>query len=241
MDRLTPRQAVVIIARQPGDSRLASLAHDLGPERLDALLLAALRDAIAAAVGVDGATIAVVAPSPGALAYLRQVLPAGLELAAPPEPLSVGAASRFAFAHHQDRGFERIVLIDGAVLRLTSRVVGTGLAALAGADIVTGGYRQGSNYAFGLSSRHLPAIVTSDLSLADTHRPGSDLHGRLRGLRLRSRRLDPLPTLDAFATLDELGAAMAGRSGLGRHIAGFLGAAGWSSTPGIEHGRPLLS
>lgn len=222
MFRLTPRQVVVIVPRSPADPRLAELAGNLGPVRLDELLLATLRDAIAAAVRVDGATIAVVASTPGQVADLRQLLPAGVEFAAPPEPMSGGRLNRFALVAHQGREFERIVILDGAVLRLTSRVVGTGLGALAGADVVIGSTRHGATYAFGLLERHAGRFARSDEPLLDGDHPAANLIGRLQALRLGTRRLDPLPTLDAFGSLDDLRAGMLATPGAGRHLTAFL-------------------
>ncbi len=222
MYRLTPRQVVVIIARSPTDPRLAGLARDLGQVGLSELLLATLRDAIAASVRVDGATIAVVAPTPGQVADLGYLLPAGVEFAAPPEPIRRDRLARFALAAHQGRQFERIVIVDGAVLRLTSRVVGTGLGALAGADAVIGSSRRGATYAFGLLERHAGRFTHSDEPLIDGDRLATDVIARLRVMRLGTRLLDPLPTLDAFRSLDDLRAGMLGEPGFGQHLTAFL-------------------
>lgn len=238
MDRLTPRQAVVIIARHPGDARLSSLARDIGAGRLDDLLLAILRDVIAAVVRVDGVSVTVVAPTTVAAAHLRQVLPAGLDLIAPPQPVAGGRLRGFALAAHAHRGFERIVVIDGAVLRLTARVIGTGLGALATADTVVGGFRRGSAYAFGVRDRHIPAVLPAALPIIDGHHSASEVQDRLRGLGLGCRRLDPLPTLDAFLTMDELRRAMTALPGLGRHLSPELTADPWVAPLPIEHPRP---
>ncbi len=228
MYRLTPRQVIVIIPRAPGDPQLAALARDLGPERLDELLLATMRDAIAASVRVDGATIAVMAPTQARLAHLRQVLPAGLEFTAPRGPIATSRMSVFALASHQGREFERIVLLDGAVLRLSSRVIGTGLGALASADVVVGASRRGSPYAFGLLERHAVHLLDADEPLIAGDRSATELVSRVRAMRLGTRRLEPLPTLDAFAIVDELRSAMASLPGVGRHVSAFLANLPWA-------------
>ena len=222
MFRLTPRQVVVIIPRSAAEPALAALAHDLGAVRLDDLLLATLRDAIAAAVRVDGATIAVVPSTAGQVADLRHLLPAGVEYAAPPEPMPDSLLARFALAAHQGRGFERIVIVDGAVLRLTSRLIATGLGSLASADAVVGSSRHGAVWAFGLLGRHAGRFTQSDEPLIGGDHPAADLVARLRAMRLSTRRLDPLPTLDTFSTLDELRSGVPGAPGSGRHLAAFL-------------------
>ena len=239
MYRLTPRQVVIIIPRSPADPRLAELARDLGPVRLDELLLATLRDAIAAAVRVDGATIAVVAPTPAQIADLRQLLPAGVEFAAPPVPMGGGRLNRFALLSHQGRGFERMVIVDGTVLRLTSRVVGTGLGALAGADVVIGSTRRGATYAFGLLERHAGRFAQSDEPLTDGDRPATELIGRLQAQRLGIRRLDPLPTLDTFGSLDDLRAGMLATPGAGRHLTAFLTSLPISVPFMVDQGRHI--
>ncbi len=228
MYRLTPRQAVIIIARTANDSKLAPLAGDIGTDRLASLLLATLRDTIAAAVRVDGASIVVVAPDPDTVVHLRQLLPAGLDIVAPAEPVLIDRLDRFALSAHEDRGFERLLVLDGAVLRLTARIIGTGLGALANADAVVGGYRRGSRYAFGLLSRHIPAVIHSGILSVDDHHGVDETQDRLRRLRLGSRRLDPLPATDAFLTLSELRDAIVGRAGLGRHTASELSVSNWA-------------
>ncbi len=235
MYRLTPRQAVVVISRVPDDPKLAALARDLGPERLDELLLATMRDAIAACVRVDGATIAVMAPTQARLAHLRQVLPAGLEFAAPVGPIPTRLMSLFALASHQGREFERIVLVDGAVLLLSSRVVGTGLGALASADIVVGASRRGAAYAFGLLERHVVHLLEADQPVIAGDRSAAELISHVRAMRLGTRRLEPLPTLDAFATMDELRSAMANLPGVGRHVSAFLANPSWTGSAMSAH------
>lgn len=239
MYRLTPRGAVVIVARDPADPRFAVMARDVGNDRLAALLLATLRDAIAATVPVDGVSIIIVAPTPAAGAHLQQLLPAGLDIVAPSEPIPIGRMNHFALSAHESRGFERVVVIDGAVLGLTGRVVGTGLGALANADAVVGGDRQGSDYAFGILTRHIPTVLRAGILTDDGYHPAHEVQEQLRGLRLRSRRLDPLPTLDAFLTLSELRSALTGLPGLGRHIAAELSRSGWTEHVQIEQPRRI--
>lgn len=222
MYRLTPRQVVVIIPRSPADQGLAALARDIGPIHLEELLLATLRDTIAAAVRVDGVTIAVAAPTQRHLAHLRQLLPAGVEYAAPPEPLGMERLTRFALTSYQERGFERVMIVDSAVLQLTSRVVGTGLGALASADAVVGGSRRGATYAFGLVVRHVGRFTQSDEAFIGGERSANEWVSQLRAMRLGTRRLDPLPTLDSFGSLIDLRTGMLGIPGLGRHLTGFL-------------------
>lgn len=219
--RLTPRQVVVIVPRSPTDPKLSALARDIGPTRLDDLLLATLRDAIAAAVRVDGATIAVVAPTHGHLAHLRQLLPAGVEFAAPPEPLGAARLARFALTSFQGRDYERLMIIDSAVLHLTSRLVGTGLGALASADAIVGGSRRGATYAFGLLERHVGRFPQSDEPLINGDQLATEFVGQLRAMRLGTRRLDPLPTLDAFSSLNDLESAVLGVPG-SHHLSAFL-------------------
>jgi len=219
--RLTPRQVVVIISRSPADPKLSALARDIGPVRLDDLLLATLRDAIAAAVRVDGVTIAAVAPTRGHLVHLRQLLPAGVEFAAPPEPLGPGRLARFALTSFQGRDYERIMLVDSAVLHLTSRLVGTGLGALASADAVVGGSQRGATYAFGLLERHVDRFAQSEEPLIHGDRLATEFVGQLRAMRLGTRRLDPLPTLDAFSSLNDLESAVLGVPG-SHHLSAFL-------------------
>ena len=235
MYRLTPRQVVVIISRVPGDPQLAALARDLGPQRLDQLLLATMRDAIAACVRIDGATIAVTAPTQARLAHLRQVLPAGLEFAAPLGAIATRQASIFALASHKGREFERIVLVDGAVLRLSSRVVGTGLGALASADVVVGASLHGAAYAFGLLERHVVHLLDAGEPLIAGDGSAAELVSRVRAMRLGTRRLEPLPTLDAYSTADELRSAMANLPGVGRHLKAFLANPSWTESAPIAY------
>lgn len=239
MFRLAPRQVVVIVPRSPTDPNLAALAHDLGSARMDELLLATLRDAIAAAVRVDGATISVVAPSPDQVSHLRHLLPAGVEFASPAEPLDRGRLARFGLAAHADQGFERIVVVDGAVLRLTSRVVGTGLGALASADAVVGNSSYGVAYAFGLLGRHASRFIHSDELLFDADRPPTELLSQLRAMRLDTRRLDPCPTLDEFTSLNELQCGVFGAPGLGRHLAAFLSRLPMAERTMLDQHRPM--
>lgn len=239
MYRLTPRQVVVIIPRSAAEPRLAALVRDIGPSRMDDLLLATMRDAIAAAVRVDGATIAVVAPSQTRLEHLRQILPAGLEFVAPTDPVTMNELSRFALTAHQGREFERILVVDSAVLRLSSRAVGTGLGALASADVVVGATRHGSPWAFGLLERHTARFLEPEQRLTEPDRNAAELVAQLRSMRFATRRIDPLPTIDGFKSLDELRFTMANLPGLGRHVGAFLAHLPWVEPPVSDQFRHL--
>lgn len=209
----------MLVARDADDPRFGPLREVVGDAALDDFLLAALRDVIAATVRIDGASISVLARSIDRALALRRVLPAGLDFLIPGDHDAAARRLPDVFTPHAEAGFERVLLIEGDVLALPSRVVGTGLGALAAADAVIGGGRPGDHaYALGLlaGARSSAAILTAAV---DDGEDALALRELARAVGLTSRRLDPLPTLGQCADLPTIRTVTDGREPLGAHLA----------------------
>ena len=222
MYRLTPRQAIVIVTHSGDDRRLAALRSVLPEQRFLALREAILRDVLAAAIQVDGATISVLATTATEAGSLRRTVPAGIDLLAPIGAVPVDQHIAHIAERAAEHGVERLLVLDAATLALASRQIGTALSVLGEADLAIGGFASGSVYAFGFQPQRVgdrrngaaPAsddVLRLDLGL-DVVLQAASMAG------LRARRLEPRPTLDAFADVPALLRYLDGRTDAGRFV-----------------------
>ena len=190
--------------------------------RFDALREALLRDAIASAVQVDGATISVLAATAVEAGWVRSMIPAGIDLLTTQGTMPLDQQMVHIVERAAKREIERLLFVDAATLGLVPRLIGTALTALAGADVSIGGFMSGSAYALGLRPQQITAGLT-DMA------PANDRLLRLdRGLDavlttasaagLRVRRLEQRPTLDAFADISVLLGYLDARPDAGRFL-----------------------
>ena len=149
--RTSPRQALTVMLAGSLAPRPDRLAAGLGPEA-EEVLGCAVRDALAALVEVDGATLSVVG-APGWEA-LSAVLPAGIDVLTPDAAIDprTGAAPPLAWAlrTHLDRAFERVVAVAPDAVPIRPRTASTALSALGSADLVVGPTPAGGIYLFGV-------------------------------------------------------------------------------------------
>lgn len=211
MYRLTPRQAIVIMTRSGEDRGLAPLRQAMPELRFDALREALLRDAIATAVQVDGATISVLAATAVEGGLVRSMIPAGIDLLVTPGTMPLDQQMVHIIERAAKREIERLLFLDAAALGLVPRLVGTALTALAEADVSVGGFPSGSAYAVGLRPQQIAAglngvALANDglLRLVRLDRGLDAVLAAALATGLRSRRLEPRPTLDAFADVPAL-------------------------------------
>jgi hypothetical protein len=149
-ERLTPRQAIVVLDVPPQPELPASLAGNTGDQRPD-LQPYALLDVIGTLVGVDGASISVVCPSHVRARTLQAALPAGVDVLTPdPARLATEGALIWGLQHLLDRNFSRIVAIAGDSIAVPSRVVATALGSLSTADLAIGLTLQAGIYLVGI-------------------------------------------------------------------------------------------
>jgi hypothetical protein len=149
-ERLTPRQAIVVLDVPPQPVLPASLAGRTADQHAE-LQPYALLDVIGTLVGVDGASISVVCQSPARARNLQTALPAGVDLLVPEAiNLATEGALIWGLQNHLDRGFSRIVAIAGDALAVPSRVVATALGSLSTADLAIGQTRHLGVYLVGI-------------------------------------------------------------------------------------------
>jgi hypothetical protein len=147
-ERLTPRQAIVVLDVPPQPVLPASL---FTADQHAELQPYALLDVIGTLVGVDGASISVVCQSPLRAHTLQTALPAGVDLLVPEAVnLATKGALIWGLQHHLDRGFSRVVAIAGDALAVPSRVVATALGSLSTADLTIGQTRHVGVYLVGV-------------------------------------------------------------------------------------------
>ena len=148
-DRLTPRQAIVVLD-VPSLPEPAVSAPARGDSHT-VLQPYALLDVIGTLVGVDGASISIVCQSPARARALHAALPAGVDLMVPePVHLAVEGALVWGLRLLLDRQFSRIVAIAGDTLAVPSRLVATALGSLSTADMVIGQTLQSGVYLVGV-------------------------------------------------------------------------------------------
>jgi hypothetical protein len=149
-ERLTPRQAIVVVDVPPQPELPVSLTGKAEDQRA-AFQPYALLDVIGTLVGVDGASISVVCQSAERARTLQTALPAGVDLLIPiAVNLATEGALIWGLQHHLDRDFSRIVAIAGDSLAVPSRVVATALGSLSTADIALGQTLQAGVYLIGI-------------------------------------------------------------------------------------------
>jgi hypothetical protein len=149
-ERLTPRQAIVVLDVPPQPVLPASLSGGAADQHAE-LQPYALLDVIGTLVGVDGASISVVCQSAARAHSLQTALPAGVDLLVPEaNSLATEGALIWGLQHHLDRGFSRVVAIAGDALAVPSRVVATALGSLSTADLAIGQTRHLGVYLVGV-------------------------------------------------------------------------------------------
>jgi hypothetical protein len=149
-ERLTPRQAIVVLDVPPQPALPASLVGNTDDQRPD-LQPYALLDVIGTLVGVDGASISVVCPSNVRARTLQAALPAGVDVLTPdPVSLATEGGLIWGLQHLLDRDFSRIVAIAGDSIAVPSRVVATALGSLSTADLAIGQTLQAGIYLVGV-------------------------------------------------------------------------------------------
>jgi hypothetical protein len=155
--RVTPRQAVVVLDIPPQPELPAALTGGPEPGRED-LQPYALLDVIGTLAGVNGASISVMCNSQARAQELRPGLPAGIDVLVPePVNLITGGALVWALQSQLNRDFSRVVAIAGDALAVPTRVVATALGSLAEADLVLGQTFQSGIYLVGI--RNLSGIT----------------------------------------------------------------------------------
>ncbi|HEY7030684.1 MAG TPA: DUF2064 domain-containing protein [Thermomicrobiales bacterium] len=136
--RTSPRQAILVDA---GDFHVpCSPRADRAPVALSVeVRRAVLLDLLGSLVGVNGATISVVASGVAQARTIAATIPPGIDLITPP----VDAAERggrfvWAIEHLLRRAFTAVVAVPSDLPALPTRTVATALSSLATADVVVG-------------------------------------------------------------------------------------------------------
>jgi hypothetical protein len=136
--RTSPRQAILVDVgdlRPPNGARAERSAACWSDELRRTVLL----DLLGSLVGVNGATISVVAAGASHARTIVAMIPPGIDLVTPPADV-VEREDRFVWAlqHHLQRAFTAVVAVAADVPALPTRTVATALSSLATADVVVG-------------------------------------------------------------------------------------------------------
>jgi hypothetical protein len=159
--RTSPRQAIVVDAgglQPPAATRKGHRA----PSWSDDVRRAVVLDLLGSLVGVNGATISVLAAGPTHARTIVALVPPGIDLLIPPRD----AAARdgrllWALDQHLQRAFSRVVAIAADVPALPARTVATALSTLSSADVVAGPAFGSGFYLFGVRDRLGLEIATA--------------------------------------------------------------------------------
>lgn len=150
--RTSPRQAVLVDGgelRPPADR--ADQRIDPWP---DELRRAVVLDLLGSLVGVNGATISVVAADTTHAHAIATLIPPGIDLVSPPADASDhGGRLLWAIAHHLERAFTAVVTIAADLPALPTRTVATALSSLSAADVVAGATTGSGLYLLGVRDR----------------------------------------------------------------------------------------
>ncbi len=136
--RTSPRQAILVDAGdlRPPSSRPADPLVDPWPEELRR---AVLLDLLGSLVGVNGASIAVVAAGAAHAHAIAALIPPGIDIVSPPaDAAEHGGRFVWAIAHHLNRAFTGVVTLAADLPALPTRTVATALSSLNTADVVVG-------------------------------------------------------------------------------------------------------
>lgn len=208
-DRITPRQALVMMEPSSVRAGAGSLWNELSPVDLTALRRAVVLDMTEALVRVGGASVSAVAEAGPPVYRLATWLPAGLDIQASPMPGESSPAIGWAVRELLARDFERVVVLTAAALPVTPRIASTALSVLEGADLAFGATPAGGIYLLGLRrAEALEAVVEAlgDGVLA--------VRAAAERERLVSRSLERRVNLDEIETCTTLREFVAANPGI---------------------------
>jgi hypothetical protein len=151
--RTSPRQAILVDVgdlRPPNGPRIEQ-PTDPWP---DELRRAVLLDLLGSLVGVNGATISVVAANAAHARMIVAMIPPGIDLVAPPaDAAEHGGRFLWALDHHLQRAFTSVVAVASDLPALPTRTVATALSSLSTADVVVGPTTGSGLYLLGVRDR----------------------------------------------------------------------------------------
>ncbi len=222
-ERLTPRQAIVVLDVPPQAVLPASLSGRTVDQHAE-LQPYALLDVIGTLVGVDGVSISVVCQSPVRGHTLQMALPAGVDLLVPEATnLATEGALIWGLQHHLDRGFSRVVAIAGDALAVPSRVVATALGSLSTADLAIGQTRHAGVYLVGVRDQSGIALLLEAGAAPNWSRlDPRTLEDRAKPSAAVVRQVEPRMRLAELTTPDLIRQALEDSAGLAPRMTAAL-------------------
>jgi len=151
--RTSPRQAILVDVGdlRPPIGRLTDQLVDPWPDELGR---AVLLDLLGSLVGVNGASISVVAASATHAHAIAALIPPGIDVVGPPADAGdQGGRFIWAIAHHLRRAFTGVVTVAADLPALPTRTVATALSSLNSADLVVGSSAGPGLYLLGVRDR----------------------------------------------------------------------------------------
>ncbi len=194
------RRALIVIGKapEPGNTK-TRLVPFLAPEEAAALYRAFLLDATELGVRLGWERTSMVHPR-GAATALKAIVPRQVILI---EQCAggLGSALAFAFEHHFEEGFERVVLIGSDNPTLPAEPIEQACAALDTHDVSIGPTSDGGYYLIGMRRPHLELFEAIDWS---TSRVYAQTLARAQQLGLRVEAVPEWYDVDGPADLDRL-------------------------------------
>jgi rSAM/selenodomain-associated transferase 1 len=194
------RRALIVIGKapEPGITK-TRLVPFLAPEEAAALYRAFLLDAIEVGLSLGWERTSMVHPR-GAEPALKAIVPRQIKLIEQGAG-GLGSALAFAFEHHFEEGFERVVLIGSDNPTLPGGPIEQALAALDSHDVSIGPTSDGGYYLIGLRRPHLELFEAIDWS---TSRVYAQTMARAQELGLQVHAVREWYDVDGPADLDRL-------------------------------------
>ena len=194
------RRALIVIGKapEPGTTK-TRLVPFLAPDQAAALYHAFLLDAIHLGLQLGWERTSMVHPR-GAGSALKAIVPRQVKLIEQ-HAGGLGGALAFAFEHHFEEGFERVVLIGSDNPTLPAEPIEQACAALDSYDVSIGPTSDGGYYLIGLRRPHLELFEAIDWS---TPRVCAQTLARAQQLGLRVRAVREWYDVDGPADLERL-------------------------------------
>jgi hypothetical protein len=194
--RTSPRQAIVVDAaslRSPSAPRSGQAARSPAEEVRRALFL----DLLGALVGVNGATISVLAVGTEHGRAIEGLVPPGIDVVTPPPDAIASGRFSWALELHLERAFSRVVAVVADIPALTTRTIATALSTLSAVDLVVGPTPDGRVYLIGVRDELGLLVLTEsgaaasidEMSLAAVSAAADNNEATIRLLE-RRRRFD---------------------------------------------------
>jgi len=194
------RRALIVIGKapEPGITK-TRLVPFLAPEEAATLYRAFLLDAIELGLQLGWERTCVVHPR-GAASALKAIVPRQVKLIEQ-RAGGLGNALAFAFEHHFEEGFERVVLIGSDNPTLQAEPIEQACAALDTHDVSIGPTSDGGYYLIGLRRPHLELFEAIDWSTPQVY---AQTLARAQQIGLRVRAVRDWYDVDGPADLDRL-------------------------------------